>query len=191
MCVKDEGKTIVTGGSDGRVIEWKVADGQTKSYDGEGHSSQINGLTCNTSNGTVSSIGIDDSLRFANVMLCIQCRRINMGPQTYDSRKNPTFLFWNRHVDTDSAKYSSAIAPLKLKSQPKGIDSHEDLTAVVTLDTVLMMKNGSTVQEEKVDYEPSSVSISKDCQNLAVGDASQGTILGTILKRDSKAVYYG
>ena len=63
MCVSDEGKTIVTGGSDGRVIEWTVATGDTKSYDGEGHGSQINGLAAVASNRSIASVGLDDSLR--------------------------------------------------------------------------------------------------------------------------------
>ena len=66
------------------------------------------------------------------------------------------------------------VAPVKLKSQPKGVDHQGDLTAVVTGDAVMLLRDGSTVQEEKVDYEPSSVSISKDSKSLAVGDAGQG-----------------
>ena len=61
-----------------------------------------------------------------------------------------------------------------MKSQPKAVAHEDDLTAVVTLDSVHLIKNGSIIQEEKVDYEPSCVSISKDQQSLAVGDAGQG-----------------
>ena len=64
MCVTDEGKTIVTGGSDGRVVEWTVSDGTTKTYGGEGHGSQINGLACVSSGRSVASVGLDDSLRY-------------------------------------------------------------------------------------------------------------------------------
>ena len=63
---------------------------------------------------------------------------------------------------------------MKLKAQPKGVANEGGLTAVTTLESVLLVKNGSTLQEEKVDYEPSCVSISKDLQSLAVGDAGQG-----------------
>ena len=66
------------------------------------------------------------------------------------------------------------MAPLKLNSQPKGVYHEGDLTAIATLESVALVKNGSTVQEEKVDYEPSCVSISKDLQSMAVGDAGQG-----------------
>jgi len=138
MCVTDEGKTIVTGGSDGRVIEWSVADGSTKSYGGDGHGNQVNGLATVSSNRSVASVGLDDCLRF---------------------------------IDQDTLTYSSSSAPLKLKSQPKGVDNQDDLTAVATLESVHLVKNGSTIQEEKVDYEPSCVSISKDQQSMAVGDS--------------------
>ena len=79
-----------------------------------------------------------------------------------------------RFIDQDTLTYSSSSTPLKLKSQPKAVAHEDDLTAVVTLDSVHLIKNGSIVQEEKVDYEPSCVSISKDQQSLAVGDAGQG-----------------
>ena len=68
MCVTDEGKTIVTGGSDGRVIEWSVADGSTKSYGGDGHGNQVNGLATVSSNRSVASVGLDDCLRYVNFL---------------------------------------------------------------------------------------------------------------------------
>ena len=45
---------------------------------------------------------------------------------------------------------------------------------MATLESVHLIKNGSTIQEEKVDYEPSCVSISKDQQSMAVGDSGNG-----------------
>ena len=81
-----------------------------------------------------------------------------------------------RFADQDTATYSSSVAPVKFTAQPKGIDNHNGLTAVVTLESVLLVKNGVTVQEEKVNYEPSCVSISKDLQSVAVGDGGQGNI---------------
>ena len=81
-----------------------------------------------------------------------------------------------RFIDQDTNTYSSSSAPLKLKAQPKGVAHENDLTAVATLESVHLIKNGSTVQEEKVDYEPSCVSISSDLQSLAVGDAGQGMV---------------
>ena len=79
MCVVDDGKKIITGGSDGRVVEWNVADGETKSYGGEGHGSQINGLANVTSNRSVASVGLDDSLRFVlfSVNTYIFCHGLN------------------------------------------------------------------------------------------------------------------
>ena len=93
-------------------------------------------------------------------------------------------FFCFRFIDQDTLTYSSSSAPLKLKSQPKGVDNQDDLTAVATLESVHVIKNGSTIQEEKVDYEPSCVSISKDKQSMAVGDAGQG-MHSKIIKRYS------
>ena len=89
-----------------------------------------------------------------------------------------------RFIDQDTITYSSSTPPLKLKAQPKGVAHENDLSAVATLESVHLIKNGSTVQEEKVDYEPSCVSISSDLQSLAVGDAGQGMYL-IMIKKDA------
>ena len=140
MCVSNEGKTIITGGSDGRVIEWSAADGITRSVGGDGHGSQINGLAPVKANKAIASVGLDDSLRF---------------------------------IDQDTVTYSSSVPPLKLKSQPRGVHNEGELTAIASLDSVMLVKSGSVLQDEKVDYEPSCISISKNLESLAVGDSGQ------------------
>ena len=53
---------MLTGGSDGRLVEWTVSDGSTKVIQGKGHGTQINGL--NITNGSnMASVGIDDTLK--------------------------------------------------------------------------------------------------------------------------------
>ena len=37
----------------------------------------------------------------------------------------------------------------------------------------MLVKSGSVLQDEKVDYEPSCISISKNLESLAVGDSGQ------------------
>ena len=88
-----------------------------------------------------------------------------------------------RFIDQDAEAYSSNIAPIKLKAQPKGIDNEGGLTAIATLESISLVKDGSMLQEENVDYEPSCASISKDSNSLAVGDSGQGkniTMFGSI-----------
>ena len=96
------------------------------------------------------------------------------------TRSKFNFIFC-RFANQDTAVYSSSVAPLKLKAQPKSVHHEGGLTALATLESVLLVKNGATLQDEKVNYEPSSVSISKDLQTLAVGDAGQGKYQYVIL----------
>ena len=58
----DSNPTILTAGSDGRVVEWTVADGSTRVVQGEGHGAQINGL-CSVGGTQLATVGIDDSLK--------------------------------------------------------------------------------------------------------------------------------
>ena len=59
----DSNPTILTAGSDGRVVEWAVADGSTRVIKGEGHGAQVNGLCPLTGTKMVATVGIDDSLK--------------------------------------------------------------------------------------------------------------------------------
>ena len=62
-CGDTANPTVVTAGSDGRVVEWSVADGITRVIQGDGHGAQVNGL-CQTAAGTkMATVGIDDSLK--------------------------------------------------------------------------------------------------------------------------------
>jgi len=56
------GDTLVTAGSDGRVIEWNVQTGDSKAVVGEGHGHQVNGVE--TLTDAFASVGIDDTVRF-------------------------------------------------------------------------------------------------------------------------------
>ncbi len=56
----DATDTLLTGGSDGRIVEWSVADGNAKVVTGEGHSNQINGLRPVPGSTKISSVGIGE-----------------------------------------------------------------------------------------------------------------------------------
>lgn len=58
----DSNPTLITAGSDGRVVEWSVADGSTRTMQGDGHGSQVTGLK-QTSGAQMASVGMDDSLK--------------------------------------------------------------------------------------------------------------------------------
>lgn len=133
--------TLITGGADGRMVEWTVGDGTTKLVTGEGHSSQINGLK--RGQGTrVASVGIDDTLRW---------------------------------MDQSKLSYDAGDAT-KMKSQPRAVDTKGDLTAVATVNSIILVRNGSVVHEEAVNYEPSCIGILND-EELAVGESSGGNSL--------------
>jgi WD40 repeat protein len=61
----DSNPTLLTGGSDGRIVEWTVADGTTRVIQGEGHAAQVNGLTL-TNDAIIASVAIDDTLKTFN-----------------------------------------------------------------------------------------------------------------------------
>lgn len=61
--------TLLTGGSDGRVVEWTVSDGSTRIVQGEGHGAQINGLR-QASGSNIASAGIDDTLKSFDQVNC-------------------------------------------------------------------------------------------------------------------------
>lgn len=54
--------TLITGGSDGRLVEWTIADGSTRVIQGEGHGNQVNGLR-RAKGSKMATVGIDDSMR--------------------------------------------------------------------------------------------------------------------------------
>jgi len=132
MTVK--GDTLVTAGSDGRVIQWDVKTGDSKSVVGEGHGFQVNGIEALTD--AFATVGIDDAVRF----------------------------FENGSYVAGKAK--------KLGAQPKGIASRGDLTAIVTLKSLILMSKDTVLLEENLDFESSCVALSPDSSSLAVGDSA-------------------
>lgn len=58
----DSNPTLLTAGSDGRVVEWTVADAATRVVQGDGHGSQVTGLK-QVVGSKMASVGIDDSLK--------------------------------------------------------------------------------------------------------------------------------
>ena len=62
-CNDASNPTVLTAGSDGRVVEWTVADGRTRVVQGEGHGAQVNGLCPSSGVSKVATVGIDDCLR--------------------------------------------------------------------------------------------------------------------------------
>ena len=58
----DSNPSLLTAGSDGRVVEWMATDGSTRVVTGEGHGSQVNGLV-KTKPPQVQTVGIDDSMK--------------------------------------------------------------------------------------------------------------------------------
>jgi len=72
----------------------------------------------------------------------------------------------------DSAIGQYGGAAVSLSAQPRGIEQHGDLTFLVTLKSIVMLKGGSVEQEIGVEFEPSCCSYSSTHQHLAVGEVS-------------------
>ena len=54
----DAGDTLLTGGSDGRIVNWNIDNGNARTVGGEGHSNQINGMRGVEGSSKISTIGI-------------------------------------------------------------------------------------------------------------------------------------
>jgi WD40 repeat protein len=79
-----------------------------------------------------------------------------------------------RTFDSASGQYGGAA--VSLSAQPRGIEQHGDLTFLVTLKSIVMLKGGSVEQEVGVEFEPSCCSYSSSHQHLAVGEVSGNTV---------------
>ena len=93
-------------GSDGRVVEWTVADGSTRVVQGDGHGSQVNGLT-RAGGSHLTTVGIDDSLK---------------------------------SFDQNTASYIPGVST-KFKSQPRGLAHKGNLTAITTVNSIILVRN--------------------------------------------------
>ncbi|XP_044758553.1 actin-interacting protein 1 isoform X2 [Coccinella septempunctata] len=61
MTLSEDRSTIFTGSHDGFVTTWNASTGENDRVEGKGHGNQINGMKAH--NGTLYTIGIDDSLK--------------------------------------------------------------------------------------------------------------------------------
>lgn len=89
----DSNPTLLTGGSDGRVVEWTVADGSTRVVQGEGHGAQINGLG-RASGSNIASVGIDDTLKTFDQVKCAyksgESTKLKSQPRGMDHKSDLT-----------------------------------------------------------------------------------------------------
>jgi len=75
-----------------------------------------------------------------------------------------------RSVDGAAQEYTGPAQPMT--AQPRSIDIKADTTAVATLKSILLMRGGSILCEESVEFEPSSLAYSTNHNHLAVGEAN-------------------
>lgn len=61
MTLSEDRSSIFTGSHDGVVTTWNASTGENDKVEGKGHGNQINGMKAH--NGTLYTIGIDDSLK--------------------------------------------------------------------------------------------------------------------------------
>ena len=64
----------------------------------------------------------------------------------------------------------NADTKVKLSSQPKAVDSDNGLTFVATVNLVVLVKDNSVINEQKMEYEPSCIAVSPKHQHVIVGE---------------------
>jgi len=62
-------------------------------------------------------------------------------------------------------------AKFAMSAQPRAMEHKGDLTVVATMKSLVLMRGGAVVHEEKVEYEPSCCSYSTIHSHIAVGEA--------------------
>ena len=79
-----------------------------------------------------------------------------------------------RSLDTGSCAYTGAA--VSLAAQPRGVTAKNDMTFVVTMKSIVTMKNGAVSDEMNVEYEPSCCAFSPAHNHLVVGEAGGNTV---------------
>ena len=77
-----------------------------------------------------------------------------------------------KYFDLDLKKYHTGDS-VKLSSQPKSIAHCGSVTAVVTVDSVVLMRDGSVTLQQKLDFEPSCIALKSETE-MVIGEASAG-----------------
>ena len=79
-----------------------------------------------------------------------------------------------RSLDTASCSYSGSA--VSLAAQPRAITAKGDVTFVVTMKSIVSLKEGAVVDEMNVEYEPSCCAFSAAHNHLVVGEAGGNTV---------------
>jgi hypothetical protein len=77
-----------------------------------------------------------------------------------------------KYFDLDLKKFLSGDS-VKLNSQPKSVAHCGSVTAVVTVDSVVLLRDGSVTLQQKLDFEPGCVALKTETE-MAIGEASAG-----------------
>ena len=77
-----------------------------------------------------------------------------------------------KYFDLDLKKFLVGES-VKLHRQPKAVAHFGSVTAVVTVDSVVLFRDGSLSLEHKLDFEPGCVALKSETE-IAIGEASAG-----------------
>jgi WD40 repeat protein len=147
----------------------------------KGHNKPI--TACDMSGKTVYTGGSDGTVIAwdSEKGSCDRVKGTGHGVQVTDMKcAGPSAVYtvgFDDHLRTfDLSSLSYGDAPLKLSAQPRHIDHRGDLSVVATLKSIVLMRGGAVVHEEKVEYEPSCCSYSTANNSIAVGEAGGNTV---------------
>ena len=77
-----------------------------------------------------------------------------------------------KYFDLDLKKFAAGDS-VKLNSQPKSVAHFGSVTAVVTVEGVVLLRDGSVTLQQKLDFEPGCVALKSETE-MAIGEASAG-----------------
>jgi len=181
MTVK--GDTLVTGGSDGRVIEWNVKTGESKTVGGEGHGFQVNGVEALSN--AFATVGIDDNIRFFENGLYTsgKVKKLGAQPKGIASRGDMTAIATLKSLilmDNDTVvleenlEYeSSCVALSPDKSSVAVGDSAGNAVHVYTIDGTTL----SAKTKVSLSGSPSDCAYSPDGNYFVTADSNRKVTL--------------
>lgn len=175
-----DGKTLWTGSSEGRMYAWNTADGTAQKIDGETHSNYVSGLAT-SSQGRVDSVGWDDTLRTVDAStrsFVGSSQKTDGQPRGVAVSGSSTLVVTNAGIEIYSDGKRTGIEPLK--STPTCIAVSGSTVAVGSEDKIvrLMTLSGSSLspvaelKDATAAVSALSFSTASSSAHLAVGLAN-------------------
>lgn len=181
-----DGKTLLTGSFEGRVLSWDLAKGTGTVVDGQSHSNQVTQFASSASGGTIYSVGWDDTLRSVDVSANTftgEATRLSAQPKGVAATSDGKFVVVAAHTGIQVYQGSDFIFELPTSFTPTAIAASPSDASVIAFggdgNTVRIhtLSDGSLSSQPVATLTTSSaqistLSFSRDGKFLAAGNST-------------------